>query len=136
MATTPQFSVTPKIGALRITAASSARDTLVAAAGNLAFTAGANGSRIDRVDVLGSAAEGGASAARVVRLWIYDGVTAFLAAEVEMPAITPSATLKGTQQTVLFTNGLVLPTGYTLRATLSVAGGSDAVNVITHGGDY
>lgn len=136
MATTPQFSTTPKIGMVRLTAASAARDTIVPAAGDLVFTAGANGARIDRVDVLPSAAEGGAAAARVVRLWLYDGTTARLLAEVEMAAGTPSATVKGVAQTVSFSNGLVLPTGWTLRATMSVAGASDAVTVIAHGGDY
>jgi hypothetical protein len=136
MATTPQFSTAPNIGMQRLTAASMARDTIVPAPGDLVFTAGANGSRIDRVDVMASAAEGGAAAARVTRLWLFDGTTARLLRELELPAVTPSATVKGAQQTVYFTNGLVLPAGWTLRATLSVAGANDAVTVIAYGGDY
>lgn len=136
MATTPSFSATPKVGMQRLTAASAARDTIAPAAADLVFTAGANGSRIDRVDLIASGPEGGASAARVCRLWLYDGTTARLLREVEFPAQTPSSTVKGTQQTVNFINGVVIPTGWTLRATLSVAGANDAVTVIAHGGDY
>ena len=107
------------------------------AAADLLFTAGANGSRVDRVDVLGSAAEGGAAAARVVRLWCYDGaLDPRLFKEVELAAVTPSGTVKGGAATVYFINGLVLPTGWTLRATLSVAGANDAVSLTAHGGDY
>lgn len=133
MATTPQFTTTPKIGALRIAGATATRDGLAPAAGDLVFTAGANGSRIDRVDVIDSVTPAGVGAARVVRLWLYDGTTARLLQEVELAAATSSATVKGTAQTLYFTNGLVLPTGWTLRATCSVA---DGTNVIAHGGDY
>lgn len=133
MATTPQFTVTPKIGALRIAAATNTRDGLAPAASDLVFTAGANGSRIDRVDVIDSTTPAGAGAARVVRLWVYDGTTARLLAEVELPAATSSATVKGAAQVVYFSNGVVLPTGWTLRATCST---TDGTNVIAHGGDY
>lgn len=132
MSTTANFTTTPRIGMLRIAAGTATRDGLAAAAGDLVFTAGANGSRIDRVELIDSDAVG-ASAARVVRLWLYDGTTARLLREVEMGAATSSATAKGAQQTVYFINGVVLPTGWTLRATSSTAG---AINVIALGGDY
>lgn len=138
MATTPTFAATPKIGLLQLSAATTGRDTITPAAGNLVFTAGTNGSRIDRVDVVGAALVGGsAPSANVVRLWVYDGVTVLLLREVEVPATTPTASVKGFAAVVEFPNGLVLANGSTLRATVhTYAGAQDKFNVIAHGADY
>jgi hypothetical protein len=134
MATTPQFSTTPKVGMLQNPTQSSARNTITPGAGDLVFTAGANGSRIDRVDVINADAEASAPPANVVRLWIYDGTNARLVHEVEMPANSPATTVKGYKETVTFINGLILPTGYTMRATRAL--GTSSYNVIAHGADY
>jgi invasion protein IalB len=48
-------------------------------------------------------------------------------------AITPSSTVQAFTATVVFPNGLVLPTGYTLRASTHNA---ESCNVVAEGGNY
>lgn len=138
MATTPTFAATPNVGMKQIGVATAGRDTFAPLAGDLILTAGANGSRIDRVDVIGAGlVGGGAPSANVVRLWLYDGATALLLREIEVPATTPTATAKGFAASIEFPNGRILPNGWTLRATVhTYAGAQDKFNVIAQGADY
>lgn len=139
MATTPTFASTPKIGAAVIGApAVTSRVSFTPASTDLVLTAGINGTRIDRVDIVSADEVGGASAAaNVVRLWLYNGSTLFLIYEVEVPATTPTATAKGFTYTVTFINGLILPNTWTLRATVHTrAGAQDDFHVIAHAADY
>lgn len=138
MATTPTFAATPAVGMVQLAAATNARDTFVPGAGDLVLAGGANGSRVNRVDVVSAAlVGGGAPSANVVRLWIYDGTNVRLLREIEVPATTPTASAKGFATSIEFPDGRILPNGYSLRATVhTYAGAQDKYNVIAQGAHY
>ena len=134
MATTPSFVSSPKIGHGTCTIAETGRSGAVTNT-VLVYTAGASGSRIDRIDVMESAANGHTTTANTVSLWIYTGVIFYLFREVAMFAPpTPSAGVAGFQTSLTFPFGLNLQSGYSLRASIR-ASTSDSVNVIAYGGD-
>jgi len=134
MATTPSFVSSPKIGHGTCTIAETGRSGAVTNT-VLVYTAGASGSRIDRIDVMESAANGHTTTANTVSLWIYTGVIFYLFREVAMFAPpTPSAGVAGFQTSLTFPFGLNLQSGYELRASIR-ASASDSVNVIAYGGD-
>ena len=155
---TPIFAQTPNAGAMNAIlstamATTSAFDgtTAVGTAQALCYTAGANGSRVDQIQVRFSSTNGaaatGTSSATVIRFWINNGSTnttatnnAFLG-EVAMPAtaVSAAATTALTPYSVAVpVGGLNLPAGYKLYAGMTVAIGGTAiaaaVNVV--GGDY
>lgn len=132
MADKAQYAATPKIGIGQISTANTNRD----GTGTIAtiFTAGANGSRIDAVDLKAV----GTTTAGMIRLFIHDGVNARLLSEVPVTAITPSGTLPS-WESQLNTNTmtqvlpLLLPAGYSLHAATNNA---ETFNVIALGGDF
>lgn len=126
MAASPQYAATPKIGIGQLSSANANRDgtgTIVAV-----ITAGASGTRVERAMVKATAA----TTAGMVRLFIHDGTNAMLFAEIPVAAITPSASVAAFEDEVVFEDGLVLPTGYSLRASTHNA---EAFNVIAMGAD-
>jgi hypothetical protein len=126
MAASPQFAVTPRIGAVSIATADSSY-TAPTNVGTV-LTGVAAGTRIAEVVVKSAAT----SAAAVVRLFLYDGTTYWLFDEVVIAAITGSSTA-ATQRTRLTYDNLVLPSSsWSLRATTSV---SQATHVTAHGAD-
>lgn len=132
MAIQAQYASTPKVGVGQISTANTARDG-TGTIGTV-FTAGSSGSRIDMIDVQATAT----TTAGMIRLFVHDGTTAFLVAELPVVAVTPSATNPAYSQQ-LNTNTMtqflpiVLPTGYSLRASTNNA---EAFNVIAFGGDF
>ena len=132
MATQAQYAATPKCGVGQVSVANTTRD----GTGTIAtiFTAGANGSRIDAIDLKAV----GTTTAGMLRLFIHDGVNARLLTELPVVAVTPSAALPSWEARL---NGnsmsqvlpLVLPTGYSLRASTHNA---ETFNVIALGGDF
>jgi len=133
MSTSAQYASTPKIGSALLTTA----DTSLTAPTTVGtvFTAGASGSRIDYIDVQGVAT----TVASLVNLFIFDGTNYFLYTQVPVIAITSSTTAVAFTS-VLSSNGnanilpINLPTGYSLRATTSVA--QTGIRVTALGGDY
>jgi hypothetical protein len=133
MSTSAQYASTPKIGSALLTTA----DTSLTAPTTVGtvFTAGASGSRIDYIDVQGVAT----TVAGLVNLFIFDGTNYFLYTQVPIQAIT-SSTTAAAFISVLSSNGnanilpINLPTGYSLRATTSVA--QTGIRVTALGGDY
>ena len=134
MATTPSFVSSPKIGIGTCTVAEVVRsgsptNTV------LVYTAGASGSRIDRIDVMESSANANPPTVNTVSLWIYTGAAYYLFREVAMlTPPTPNAGVAGFQTSLTFPFGLNLQSGYSLRASIRVSA-SDSVNVIAYGGD-
>ncbi|MFD0669727.1 hypothetical protein ACT80S_18555 [Ramlibacter sp. MAHUQ-53] len=132
MASTPAYAATPKCGIGQISTANTARDG-TGTIGTV-FTAGANGSRIDAIDLKAT----GTTTAGMVRLFIHNGTTAYLLTEVPVVAITPSATLPA-WEALLNANSMsqvlpiILPTGYSLRAATNNA---ETFNVTAFGGDF
>lgn len=125
MSATPQYATTPKCGIGQVSVANANRDgtgTIVTV-----LTAGASGSRIDTVTVkaTGTVTDG------MVRLYIHDGVNARLYTEVPIVATTPSASVAAFETGIKL--DLVIPTGYSLRASTEKA---ETFNVIAVGGDF
>jgi hypothetical protein len=132
MATSAQYASVSKTGINSVSTANTARN----GTGTLAtiFTAGSNGSRIERVVVVAQAT----TTAGMIRLFIHDGTTAWLYEEIPVAAATPSGTVPAFSASIqAFTNPdlmpLTLPTGYSLRATTNNA---ETFNVIAVGGDF
>lgn len=132
MAQIPQYASTPNVGIGQVSVANTNRD----GTGTIAtiFTAGANGSRIDAINLKAV----GTTTAGMIRLFIYDGVDARLLTELPVTALTPSGTLPA-WEAQLNTNSMsqvlpiILPTGYSLRASTNNA---ETFNVIAVGGDF
>lgn len=133
MATSAQYAATPRVGAALLTTA----DTSLTAPTTVGtvLTAGANGTRIDYIDVQGVAT----TVAGLVNLFIYDGSTYHLWQQVPVIAVTSSTTVPA-YMTSISSNGnanimpLTLPSGHSLRATTSVA--QTGIKVIAYGGDF
>lgn len=113
----------------------------------LAFTAGANGARIDTITLRYTATNGstatGTSAATVIRFWLNNGSANTTATnnkfigEVAMPAQAVTALATGTMPEYTKTLGISVPAGYKLYAGSTVAaGGVLAFLVDVVGGDY
>ena len=139
MATLAQYVATPKIGANFTNTAEANFTTTFKTPVNAVtvFTAGANGSRIDQVNVAGL----GATVASQLRLFIYDGTNYRFLKDVAISAITPSTTTSAFNSSLctqynpeLFP--ILLPTGHSLRATLSTAQTNDGVMITAIGGDF
>lgn len=127
----PQFYASPALGVGLLT---TAETDMTGTPGDAAsvLVAGVNGTRVDQVVAIGTLA--GAQAAKIVRLWLVldSGPTWYLFDEIVLAAATQSATVASQRGSNTYTN-LVLPTGYSLRATVSV---SELVKVIATGGHY
>jgi hypothetical protein len=133
MSTSAQYASTPKIGSALLTTA----DTSLTAPSTVGtvFTAGASGSRIDYIEIQGVAT----TTACIVNLFIFDGTNYFLYIQVPVIAVTSSTTAPAFTAT-LSSNGnanllpINLPTGYSLRAAVSVT--QTGIRVTAQGGDY
>ena len=125
--TTPIFTLTPQIGMAQISTANTNRD----GTGTLGtvVSGGSNGTRIDRVTVAATVT----TTAGMVRLFLYDGTNTRLLAELPVTAITVAASVAGFTQTLAFANGLVLPSGWALKASTHNA---ETFNVFAFGGDF
>jgi len=133
MSTTAQYASTPKVGIALLTTA----DTSLTAPTTVGtvLTAGASGSRIDYIEVMGVAT----TVASLINLFLYDGSTYTLWQQIPVQAIT-TATTTPSFVANLSSNGnanimpLNIPTGYSLRATTTVT--QTGVKVIAYGGDF
>lgn len=133
MATAAQYASTPVFGSALLTTA----DTSLTAPTNVGtvLTAGANGSRIDYIEIQGVAT----TVAGLVNLFVFDGTNYFLWAQVPILAITSSTTAPAFVAN-LSSNAnanllpLNIPTGYSLRAATSVA--QTGIRVNAYGGDF
>jgi hypothetical protein len=155
---TPIFTQTPNVGALNaiistaMTATKSFDGTeAVGTAMVLAYTAGANGSRVDQITCrLASTNAGNASGTSnntVVRLWANNNSVNTTAAnniflgEVAIPATTVASA--GTSALTVYyatlpVGGLNLPASYRIYAGLTVAAGGTSIAIAVNaiGGDY
>jgi hypothetical protein len=133
MSTTAQYASTPNIGSALLTTA----DTSLTAPTTVStvFTAGANGARIDFINIQGVAN----TVAGIVNLFIFDGTNYILHSQAIVQPLTSSTTSPAFQSTISSnshpnTLPINLPTGHSLRATTSVA--QTGVRVTVLGGDY
>jgi hypothetical protein len=126
MANNPSFASTVRGTAVNISTADTSR-TAPTNVGTV-LTAGSSGSRIDEIDVIAT----GTTTSGVVRLWLYSGSTYYLFQEVIVSAITPSTSQAVFSSTLTY-NNLMLPSGWSLRATTNNA---ESFNVQAFGGDF
>ena len=133
MAASAQYAATPKVGSALLSTA----DTSLTAPSTVGtvVTAGSSGTRIDYIDIQGVAT----TVAGLINLFVFDGTNYILWNQVPVIAITSSTTAPAFSIS-LSSNGnsnimpLTLPTGYSLRATTSVA--QTGVRVTAYGGDF
>lgn len=124
------FAGTPRIGAVTVSTANTNRD----GTGTIAtvFTAGSSGSRIDRLILQAT----GDPADSVVTLFLYDGSTYYLWNEVDLGNPAAGSTTVSAFRTEFPVYDLNLPSGWSLRAAITVALTSGVINVIALGADY
>ena len=135
--TSPIFTLTPNCPSVLIDAANTARDgsgTLVTL-----FTAGVNGSLVNKITFTNGASAVGASALKVCRIFVTDaaGANPRLRGEVALQAATSSNTAIGATATFTFTDGLFLKAGQLIRVSQSLrATSADDTHAFAEGGDY
>lgn len=133
MATSAQYAAIPIFGSQILTTA----DTSLTAPTTFGtiITAGANGTRIDYIEVQGVAT----TTATLINLFVFNGVTNTLWQQIPVLAMTSGTTAPAFSATIS-SNGnanimpLSLPNGHTLRATTSIA--QTGVRVTAYGGDF
>lgn len=132
MASAPVFAATPRLAVAAIATANTGRNG-TGTIGTI-FTAGSNGSRIETIRIEATVT----TTAGMIRLFIYTGAAYFLWKEILVSALTPDATTKAFTEVIdcgdsQHENMLVLPTGYSLRASTHNA---ENFNVFVVGGDF
>lgn len=132
MANQPQYVGVAKVGIAQVSTANTNRDGTGTI--EIVFTAGTNGSRIDAINLKAV----NTTTAGIIRLFIHDGSDARLFAELPVTPLTPGASTPAWEaqlNTNTFTQvlPLILPTGYSLRASTHNA---ETFNVIAVGGDF
>ena len=126
MATSPAYTATPRTERATLSTANTNRDgtgTIV----NL-FTAGANGSRIERITVCAT----GTTTAGMIRFYLFDGTNTDLWREVPVTAITPSGTVIAFTFQLTFL-AYILSTGKSLRVSTHNA---ENFRIIAEGGNF
>ena len=132
MSAQANFSSTPNLGIVQVSAANSNLD----GTGTIAtvLTAGDAGSRIDAINLKAV----GTTTAGCIRLFIHDGTNTRLLKEMPVQAVTPGASTPS-WEAELNTNTMsnilpiILPAGYSLRASTEKA---ETFNVIATGGNF
>ena len=97
------------------------------------------GTRIDRITWTSAQATAAASSGMVGRVFISDnaGSNYRLRAEVAITTVTASNTVIGATQQIVFTGGLLIPSGCQIGVTQSIyASAADQMDVIAEGGEY
>jgi hypothetical protein len=131
--TTPVFTKTPKIGIAVLGTFDASMTAPAGAQVSTVFTAGADGSKIEEIVVEANAT----LAAGLVNLWLHDGSTLRLFDQVQL-ATTPamSTTARGFRLPNQYAN-LVLPAGWSLRASHTTTGNDTSkLTVLAFGGDF
>jgi hypothetical protein len=155
---TPIFTQVPNVGTLNAIVSTAMTNTkaydgteTVGTPFALCYTAGANGSRIDQIQLKFASTNGatasGTSNATVARFWLNNNSVNTTATnniflgEVALPATTVTAL--GTTANLVYTlpvplGGLNIPASYRLYCGLTVAAGGTAIAIAinTVGGDY
>lgn len=131
MASTPNFTATPRVGIGAVSTANTNRD----GSGTIVdiLTGASGGTKISEVVIKATANP----ADSTVTLFIYDGSTAWVFDEVDLgdPAAA-SATVASYRTSVTYDN-LVLPSAsYKLQAAITAQPTAGSVNVIAFGGDF
>lgn len=129
MASTSNFAATPRIGSALVAVANTGTRAVPVGAATL-LTAGTNGTLLNRAVIETGGASAAAPAAKVVQLYLHDGTTYYLLREVPFAPVTPT-TAVASEPTEVFFADLVLPSGWSIRAAISVRAGAQDDTFIT-----
>lgn len=126
---TPAFAVTPKIGVVAVSTANTNRD----GTGTIAtvLSAGAAGTKVLEIALQAT----GDPADSTVTIFIHDGSSYWLFDEFDLNNPTAASTTVAGYRVSRRYENLVLPTGYSLRAAITVALTSGVVNVFALAAD-
>jgi hypothetical protein len=91
-------------------------------------SAGASGTKIDEIDVIPA----GTVVAGLVNVFLYDGTNYHLHESIAVAAYT-SSTTSAPPKTPVYYDNLVLPTGWSLVCTTTVAGNESLIEVNAFG---
>lgn len=134
MATDPAFASTVSLGAALLGAVETS--LTVPTTTSVIVTAGASGTKIEEIVVHAATTSlTPTTAAGLVYLFLYDGSTYHLFDVLAVSAVTASATTAPFRTNKTYTN-LVLKTGWSLRASQSLAGNASLLKVEAFGGDF
>lgn len=125
--TQPIFTITPKIGIAQVSEANANRDgtgTVITV-----ITGATYGTRLNRIEIQAT----GITTAGMLRLFISNGTNTRLWKETVVSAITPSAAVAAFSASIVPSEPLILPSGYSLIASTEKA---ETFNIIVHAGDY
>jgi hypothetical protein len=127
MAAAPAYAATPVAWCGLVPATA---DTSWTAPSNVTTlgSAGSNGTKITQVDVIPA----GTTVAGLVNIFLYDGSAYHLHESVTFTGATLSTTAGPVKQTYTYDN-LVLPNGWSLRVTTTVAGNESLITVNAYG---
>ena len=131
MATQPAFAATVKAWAVTTPASA---DTSLTAPSTVAtlLSAGASGSKVEQVRLTPVATT---ASTYIVNLFLYDGSTYHLFDFFTVAAQTLSTTAETVPADKYYTN-LVLPNGWSVRATVTVGTVASAFKLTAFGGDF
>lgn len=130
MADTPSFTATPVIWVNDVSTANTARD----GTGTIETigTAGANGTKIEQI-VLKATSD---PADSTVVIFLYDGAAYWVFDEFDIGNPAAASTTVESYRTSRNYDDLVLPSGWSLRASITVALTAGVMNVFAFGGDF
>ena len=134
MAVDPQFASTPKVGAAIPGNAETSLTVPTLAA--VVLTAGTNGSKVEEIVVEAvTTSLTPTTVAGLVYIFLYDGTTYHLFDTLAVTAVTASTTVPPFRTNKPYTN-LLVPAGWSLRASQSIAGNASLLKVTAIGGDF
>jgi hypothetical protein len=133
MATAPAFTATINNGSVLLAGAET--NLQVPTTTGIVLTAGATGTQIYEVVVEATTTTLVATTvAGLIYLFLFDGTTYHLFDTIGVTAVTPSATVAPYRARSVYTN-LIVKTGWSLRASQSIAGNASILKVSAFGGD-
>lgn len=130
MAAAPAYAVTSRVLAGLVPATQDTSNTAPTHVTSLG-SAGSNGTKIAQIDVIPTATV----VAGIVNIFLYDGTNYHLHEPVTIPAATVSATAAPVKQSFTYDN-LVLPSGWSLAVSVTVAGDVGIIEVNAQGADF
>lgn len=134
MAADPIFASTVNLGAALLGSAET--NLRVPAQSSVVVTAGATGTKVEEIVVeAGMTTLVATTVAGLVYVFLYDGSTYTLFDTIAITAITASSTVAPFRLARQYPN-LVLKTGWSLRASQSIAGNASILNIFAFGGDF
>lgn len=130
MASSPAFAATPRNAAVSVSTANTARD----GTGTIAtvFTAGASGSKIEEIVVKADADP----ADSTIVFYLYDGSNYHVWDEWDIGNPAAGSTTVASYREARTYDNLILQSGWSLRASITVALTAGAVQVHAFGGDF